>query len=66
MKLTKDQLRLLRDLRDCKQRGGASQSCDRHRAVAHELEEMGLIKWHGEMFGSTFYYITDKGLTFVK
>ena len=60
--MTKDQIKLLRDLGESKDRGGASMSCDRRKADAHALEKLDLIKWHGELFGSTFFYITEKGI----
>lgn len=63
VKLTKAQAYLLKDLRDSKARGAASMSVSRDKLKeAHELEEMKLIEWHGLMYGSNFYYATEKGM----
>jgi hypothetical protein len=60
--MTQDQIILLLNLKDAKERGAASQSCDRYQTTARELEELGFATWHGIIWGSTFYRITDAGL----
>jgi hypothetical protein len=60
--MTQDQIILLLMLKESKQRGAASMSCDRRLATAFELEKLGFVEWHGGMFGSNFYHITNAGM----
>lgn len=59
--LTQEEIRLLFELKESKERGAASLGCSNHRAVSiATLEKLGFAKQHG--FGPTSFYITDAGL----
>ncbi len=58
------QVMLLADLEDCAGRGTFSQTCDdEDRAIAKELEALGLAEWRGNKWGSSFWSITAAGRT---
>lgn len=59
--LTQEEIRLLFELKESKERGAASLGCSNHRAISiATLEKLGFAKQHG--FGPTSFYITDAGL----
>ena len=56
------QVMLLADLGDCAGRGTFSQTCDdEDRAIAEELEALGLAEWRVNKWGSSFWSITAAG-----
>lgn len=60
--LTPEELRVLRLLKSARDRNAVSVACNgKDRAPAHALEKMGYAEWHGEQWGSSFWYITVKG-----
>jgi len=60
--VTKDQRRLLENLKDTKDRGAFALACDgAPRAVAHELTKLGYAEWKGTSWGSSFWAITESG-----
>lgn len=64
--MTKDQVNLLFDLKASKERGSASMSCNQRDAVAGELVKLKLAESNGDIFGLSFYRITEKGLKTLK
>lgn len=56
---------LLELLKDCHIRQAFAMACDGRveRKAAHELEELKYAEWKGTSFGSSFYAITELGLT---
>jgi hypothetical protein len=61
-KLTTEQRKLLGDLKASRDRKAGSMSCDQRKAIALELKALGLIDFKGEIAGSYFYRINEKGL----
>jgi hypothetical protein len=60
-KLNHEEIVLLLELKESKERGSASLGCSHHRlAPIASLERMGLARQHG--FGPTSFYITDAGM----
>lgn len=63
--VTEDEIRLLFELKESKDRGAASIGCVNHRVEPiAQLVKMGLAQPHG--FSSTSFYITDAGLKELK
>lgn len=58
MKLTKDQMRLLKDLNDSFGRGAASLSCGQRKTVIAELVKLKIAELHPSGHG---YRITELG-----
>lgn len=59
--MTQEEIILLLELKESKERGAASLGCSHHRlAPIAQLERLGFAKQHG--YGPTSFYITDAGL----
>src|SRR4051812_15455194 len=58
--MTKEEIALLFNLKDSKERGSASLGCSSHIVEVAVLEKLGYAKQHG--FGPTSFYITEAGL----
>lgn len=63
--MTQEQIALLFELKESKERGAASLGCSNHRLEPiAALEKLGFAKQHG--YGPTSFYITEAGLEEVK
>lgn len=58
--MTKEEISLLFNLKDSKERGSASLGCSGHIVEIAVLEKLGYAKKHG--FSPTSFYITDAGI----
>jgi hypothetical protein len=62
--MTEHQRRLLLELQQSALRGAFAVACDGpDRKPAHDLERLGYAEWRGESFGSSFWSVTQNGLT---
>lgn len=62
--MTEDQRRLLEDLNETRDREAFALACDgKPRATAHELTKLGFAEWKGTSYGSSFWAITDAGVS---
>ena len=62
MKLTEAQRGLLAELKETDDRGTFCMACDGPvRAIAHEIENLGLADWRGSSWGSQHWAITPSG-----
>lgn len=58
--MTENEIWLLLDLKDSKERGAASLSCTQHLVTVARLVKLGFVKQHS--FGETQFFITDAGM----
>lgn len=62
--MTEYQRRLLLELQQSSLRGAFAVACDGpDRKPAHDLEKLGYADWKGESWGSSFWGITEAGIT---
>lgn len=62
--LSLEEKHLLRLLAESRKSGAASMEVrgGMSQKAAHGLREKGLAQWHGNQYGSSFWYATDEGL----